>query len=146
MILRRCFIVLYNASGDESANTATTRIISTFHPTCTYAFIIWSTSSVRNVFPFVHQPNTLDRDLIVVPAGWDSWGKISVMRDGFDAKMWGKAGNEILRQANTKLAKQVQRRLTPYSLFYNPVYTFAASAISSIQQSRSRTSLPCQEL
>jgi len=46
---------------------------------------------VRNLFPFLHKPNTLDRDRIVVPAGWDSWGKISVMRDGFDAKMWGEA-------------------------------------------------------
>ncbi|KAG5639671.1 hypothetical protein H0H81_005854 [Sphagnurus paluster] len=46
---------------------------------------------IRNIFPFQHKPNTLDRDRIVVPAGWDSWGKISVMRDGFDAKMWGEA-------------------------------------------------------
>jgi dynein light intermediate chain 1 len=46
---------------------------------------------VRKVFPFTHKPNTLDRDRIVVPAGWDSWGKISVLRDGFDAKMWGEA-------------------------------------------------------
>ncbi|KDR84036.1 hypothetical protein GALMADRAFT_236631 [Galerina marginata CBS 339.88] len=46
---------------------------------------------VRNIFPFSHKPNTLDRDRIVVPAGWDSWGKISVLRDGFDAKMWGEA-------------------------------------------------------
>jgi hypothetical protein len=46
---------------------------------------------VRNIFPFSHKPNTLDRDRIVVPAGWDSWGKIAVLRDGFDAKMWGEA-------------------------------------------------------
>ncbi|KAN0140374.1 Dynein light intermediate chain (DLIC) domain containing protein [Lactarius tabidus] len=46
---------------------------------------------VRNPFPFVHKPNTLDRDRIVVPAGWDSWGKIVVLRDGFDAKAWGEA-------------------------------------------------------
>ncbi|KAF8258590.1 hypothetical protein EI94DRAFT_1774165 [Lactarius quietus] len=32
---------------------------------------------VRNPFPFSHKPNTLDRDRIVVPAGWDSWGKIA---------------------------------------------------------------------
>jgi dynein light intermediate chain 1, cytosolic len=43
----------------------------------------------RNAFPFSHKPNTLDRDRIVVPAGWDSWGKIAVLRDGFDAKAWG---------------------------------------------------------
>lgn len=45
----------------------------------------------RNAFPFSHKPNTLDRDRIVVPAGWDSWGKIAVLRDGFDAKAWGEA-------------------------------------------------------
>ncbi|KAH9973042.1 hypothetical protein BGW80DRAFT_1459362 [Lactifluus volemus] len=42
-------------------------------------------------FPFSHKPNTLDRDHIVVPAGWDSWGKFAVLRDGFDAKAWGEA-------------------------------------------------------
>jgi hypothetical protein len=46
---------------------------------------------VRNPFSFVYKPNTLDRDRIVVPAGWDSWGKIVVLRDGFDAKAWGEA-------------------------------------------------------
>jgi dynein light intermediate chain 1 len=51
---------------------------------------------VRNLFTFNHKPNTLDRDRIVVPAGWDSWGKITVMRDGFDAKMWGEAWEKDL--------------------------------------------------
>ncbi|KAF8514873.1 dynein light intermediate chain-domain-containing protein [Hysterangium stoloniferum] len=45
----------------------------------------------RNPFPFFHKPNTLDRDRILVPAGWDSWGKITVLREGFDAKAWGEA-------------------------------------------------------
>ena len=42
-------------------------------------------------FAFSQRPNTLDRDRILVPAGWDSWGKISVLRDGFDAARWGEA-------------------------------------------------------
>ena len=46
---------------------------------------------VRNPFPFVNKPNTLDCDRIVVPASWDSWGKIVMLRDGFDAKAWGEA-------------------------------------------------------
>ncbi|KAH7923655.1 hypothetical protein BV22DRAFT_1196540 [Leucogyrophana mollusca] len=46
---------------------------------------------IRNPFVFNHRPNTLDRDRIVVPAGWDSWGKISVLREGFEAKVWGEA-------------------------------------------------------
>ncbi|KAH9967060.1 hypothetical protein BGW80DRAFT_724283 [Lactifluus volemus] len=40
---------------------------------------------------FLHKPNTLDRDRIVVPARWDNWGKVVVLRDGFDAKAWGEA-------------------------------------------------------
>lgn len=46
---------------------------------------------MRNPFPFQHKANTLDRDRIIVPAGWDSWGKIAVLREGFDAKAWGEA-------------------------------------------------------
>ncbi|EIW76376.1 hypothetical protein CONPUDRAFT_168928 [Coniophora puteana RWD-64-598 SS2] len=45
----------------------------------------------RNPFPFEQKPNTLDRDQIVVPAGWDSWGKIGVLREGFEARVWGDA-------------------------------------------------------
>lgn len=55
---------------------------------------------VRNPFPFQHKPNTLDRDRIVVPAGWDSWGKISVLREGFDAKSWGEAWERDLEEAD----------------------------------------------
>jgi len=44
----------------------------------------------KNPFPFTHKSNTLDRDRIIVPAGWDSWGMIVVLRD-FDAKAWGEA-------------------------------------------------------
>ncbi|ODN73082.1 hypothetical protein L202_08476 [Cryptococcus amylolentus CBS 6039] len=34
--------------------------------------------------PFNHRANVLDRDAVMVPSGWDSWGKINVLRDGFD--------------------------------------------------------------
>lgn len=47
------------------------------------------TAPIRNPFPFPHRPNVLDRDRILVPAGWDSWGKIAVVREGFDATRWG---------------------------------------------------------
>ena len=35
-------------------------------------------------FPFPHRANVLDRDAMMVPSGWDSWGKINILRDGFD--------------------------------------------------------------
>lgn len=42
-------------------------------------------------FPFPHRANVLDRDAVLVPAGWDSWGKINVLRDGFDPARVGRA-------------------------------------------------------
>jgi len=45
----------------------------------------------RNLFPFPHKPNVLDRDRIRIPVGWDSWGKIGVLREGFDSRGWGDA-------------------------------------------------------
>lgn len=35
-------------------------------------------------FPFAQRANVLDRDAVMVPAGWDSYGKINVLRDRFD--------------------------------------------------------------
>ncbi len=57
---------------------------------------------IRNPFPFPHKPNTLDRDHIVVPAGWDSWGKIGVLREGFDAKAWGEAWERDLESSEAE--------------------------------------------
>ncbi|KAJ4298373.1 hypothetical protein N0V88_003403 [Collariella sp. IMI 366227] len=63
------------------------------------ASLIYTTPSVPSLLPtLVHsslgihsllkkQPlkhNVIDRDKIVVPPNWDSWGKIRVLRDGFD--------------------------------------------------------------
>jgi dynein light intermediate chain 1, cytosolic len=33
------------------------------------------------------KPNVIDRDQIVVPPNWDSWGKIRVLREGFDVEV-----------------------------------------------------------
>ena len=50
---------------------------------------------VRNPFPFNHKPNPLDRDHLVIPAGWDSWGKIEIVRQ-FEPKVWGDAWDRDL--------------------------------------------------
>jgi hypothetical protein len=71
---------------------------------------------IRNIFPFTHKPNTLDRDHILVPAGWDSWGKIGVLRDGFDAKSWNEAWERDLESdgASTEPgAKKLYAALVP---------------------------------
>ena len=112
---------------------------------------------VRNIFPFQHKPNTLDRDHIVVPAGWDSWGKISVLRDGFDAKIWGEAWERDLDDSPASEepgAKKLYSALVPDQgpkvfghnvsiLLYS---TSIASSSLSIQQSYARTSFPRQTL
>jgi len=38
----------------------------------------------------------LDRDAVRIPAGWDSWGKISVLREGFDPARVGRAWDTSL--------------------------------------------------
>jgi dynein light intermediate chain 1 len=73
---------------------------------------------IRNPFVFHHKPNTLDRDRIVVPAGWDSWGKIGVLRDGFDAKAWGEAwevdlGIDVPESDDHSSAGKMYRMLVP---------------------------------
>lgn len=35
-------------------------------------------------FPFLARAEILDRPTLLVPAGWDSWGKITAVKDGFD--------------------------------------------------------------
>jgi len=45
----------------------------------------------RNPLPFKEPANVLDRDRIVVPAGWDSYGKISILREGFQPVRWAEA-------------------------------------------------------
>ena len=42
-----------------------------------------------NPSPSLHGPTTLGCNRIICPWGWDSWGKIAVLRDGFDARAWG---------------------------------------------------------
>ncbi|KXS12064.1 dynein light intermediate chain [Gonapodya prolifera JEL478] len=48
-----------------------------------------SPSSSRRLtsFPFLRRAQVVERDAVFVPAGWDSWGKIRVLRDGFDCAL-----------------------------------------------------------
>ncbi|EMD40592.1 hypothetical protein CERSUDRAFT_111182 [Gelatoporia subvermispora B] len=66
---------------------------------------------VRNPFPFQQKPNALDRDKIVVPAGWDSWGKITVLREGFDPKSWGEAWERDIDYAEGETGEPGAKRL-----------------------------------
>ncbi|KAL5527720.1 hypothetical protein ACEPAG_6521 [Sanghuangporus baumii] len=64
----------------------------------------------RNPFPFTERSNILDRDHILVPIGWDSWGKIAVLREGFDAKLWNDAWeNDLQDESNPNDGKGAER-------------------------------------
>ncbi|GAA5966064.1 hypothetical protein JCM8115_004918 [Rhodotorula mucilaginosa] len=45
--------------------------------------------SARASFPFLHRANVVDRDQVLVPAGWDTWGKIKILRERFDCDACG---------------------------------------------------------
>lgn len=51
----------------------------------------------------------LDRDAVMVPTGWDSWGKINVLRERFDPSRVGKAWeNSLRRQSNQREDGEVE--------------------------------------
>ncbi|KAI8966491.1 dynein light intermediate chain-domain-containing protein [Daldinia sp. FL1419] len=53
--------------------------------------------------------NVIDRDKIVVPPNWDSWGKIRVLRDGFDVERVSEGWSIDLDQPfPTSKAKEIQ--------------------------------------
>lgn len=37
-------------------------------------------------YPFGTRAMVVERDTVLVPAGWDSWGKVRVLREGFDCE------------------------------------------------------------
>lgn len=48
--------------------------------------------------------NVIDRDKVVVPPNWDSWGKIRVLRDGFDPEAVNIAWSLDISEAQQSLA------------------------------------------
>lgn len=51
--------------------------------------------------------NVVDRDNILIPPNWDSWGKIRVIREGFDVEGTSEAWSEAIHAATN--ARNVQR-------------------------------------
>ena len=43
------------------------------------------------------RPNVVDRDAVLVPAGWDSWGKIGVLDEGFETGRQSRLGWKELK-------------------------------------------------
>ncbi|GJN92050.1 hypothetical protein Rhopal_005078-T1 [Rhodotorula paludigena] len=57
-------------------------------------------ASSRASFPFPHRANVIDRDGVLVPAGWDSWGKIKILRERFDCEACGEGWSADLEALN----------------------------------------------
>lgn len=61
--------------------------------------------SARTAFPFLHRANVVDRDQVLVPTGWDTWGKIKILRERFDCeaceRSW-EADLDARRRARTR--------------------------------------------
>lgn len=62
-----------------------------------------NTKSSSSRFPFPYRANQLDRDSIMIPSGWDSWGKIQILKDGFDCQRV----NEMWEVALAREAKRI---------------------------------------
>lgn len=113
---------------------------------------------IRNPFPFNHKPNPLDRDHLVIPAGWDSWGKIEIVRQ-FEPRMWGDAWDRDLEDDGLPSeevgAKKMFTSLVPDQgtkvcsscpFGFEPYLRRLARTVTSVQQPNARTNIPCQEL
>ncbi|KAL0141232.1 dynein light intermediate chain-domain-containing protein [Mucor lusitanicus] len=44
------------------------------------------THTATKSYPFKLKAQVVERDSVLVPAGWDSWGKLRVLREGFDCE------------------------------------------------------------
>lgn len=59
-------------------------------------------------FPFMYRANVLDRDAVMVPSGWDTWGKINVLRDGFDPASILDLVQKDLEEEEGKIGKSLE--------------------------------------
>lgn len=57
----------------------------TFHNLRQYILHRLLTTNTK-AYPFNLKAQVIERDSVLVPAGWDSWGKIRVLREGFDCE------------------------------------------------------------
>jgi dynein light intermediate chain 1 len=53
-------------------------------------------------FPFPYRANQLDRDSIMIPAGWDTWGKIEALKEGFQCKQINEMWDAALEKERAK--------------------------------------------
>lgn len=84
-LIRLRSYVLHRSFGRLVSSSSTAAVAST---TGGNTGTMTTTSNVR-LFQFPYKANVVDRDEVLVPMGWDSWGKIKILRDGFDPLVVG---------------------------------------------------------
>ncbi|ODN82658.1 hypothetical protein L202_00955 [Cryptococcus amylolentus CBS 6039] len=103
------------------------------------------------IFPFNHRANALDRDAVLVPSGWDSWGKIDVLRDGSDTalveKGWKVSLSNVLPSLRVESLKRIMENLSKSSgrCFFLPSYPSplkSSFAVNSTSSSKTPTETP----
>ncbi|EST09482.1 Dynein family light intermediate chain [Kalmanozyma brasiliensis GHG001] len=68
-------------------------------------------------FGFPYRASTTDRDTLLVPAGWDSWGKIKALRETFDSRSMTRGWDtdceieRLRRSRNLPKTKEVEDQL-----------------------------------
>ncbi|KAI8384276.1 dynein light intermediate chain-domain-containing protein [Radiomyces spectabilis] len=77
----RCICMKYGASLFYTS----TLHPYTFHNLRQYILHRLLTTSTKS-YPFMLKAQVIERDSVLVPSGWDSWGKIRVLREGFDCE------------------------------------------------------------
>ncbi|BGP52586.1 hypothetical protein JCM8202v2_000141 [Rhodotorula sphaerocarpa] len=65
-------------------------------------------ASARASFPFLHRANVVDRDQILVPTGWDTWGKIRILRERFDCEACGQSWDADLDARRRRREREAQ--------------------------------------
>jgi dynein light intermediate chain 1 len=71
------------SAADGASLIYTTPSVSSQLPTLIHSSL--GIHSLLKKQPLKH--NVIDRDKVVIPPNWDSWGKIRVLRDGFDVDL-----------------------------------------------------------
>ncbi|KND03137.1 uncharacterized protein SPPG_02200 [Spizellomyces punctatus DAOM BR117] len=95
-----------------------------------------SAQSAANPFVSSLRAQVVDRDTVFVPSGWDSWGKIKVLRDGFNCSaMAGEANND----GDVKDGGLSSARALYESVIVNP-FTEAAFSVEPIVTAESEQS------
>ncbi|KAJ1982352.1 hypothetical protein H4R35_000305 [Dimargaris xerosporica] len=59
---------------------------STSHPVGSGHEATASGLTHRKPVAFCHRAHVVERDVVLVPAGWDSWAKVQILRDGYDCQ------------------------------------------------------------